>query len=278
MGLTYSAVSGLTYLPFWNRKPRVSLISGLTYSEFSLNLLSETGPRCLTIRSTALKMLEGNAGTVTFLQFQSVLLTTLVSNKKAYSLKMKCYSTVAMAFKNPFVAMCSCQDTSQVMWIYVLYAEHVTTRKSFPLRTDWFGEWVYGLIKSLDFLAVVQEYSLIPSRCIFFCLMEPHISPIIVVPPPVSWGAQPVPRGSLTLSLRCQMCQKLQFGNASSALMATFTYCVVCQDYRLSDLNHVLFPLFLFLKFCSFLWGTKLKTHTDANAHKPLENPQELYV
>jgi len=28
-GLTYPALSGLTYLPFWNRKPRVSHFSGL---------------------------------------------------------------------------------------------------------------------------------------------------------------------------------------------------------------------------------------------------------
>jgi len=40
-----SAFLALTYPPFWNGKPRVSLISGLTYSDFWLNLLSETGPR-----------------------------------------------------------------------------------------------------------------------------------------------------------------------------------------------------------------------------------------
>ena len=38
-------LSGLINLSFLNRKPRVSLISGLTNSEFSLNLLSGTGLR-----------------------------------------------------------------------------------------------------------------------------------------------------------------------------------------------------------------------------------------
>lgn len=42
---------------------------------------------------------------------------------------MKCYSTVAMAFKTSFVVVCSCQDASEVIWINVLYTEHVTTRQ-----------------------------------------------------------------------------------------------------------------------------------------------------
>ncbi len=53
-GLTYPAFPGLTNLPFWNRKPRVSLISGLKYSEFSLNLVSETGRWSDWLSSTCL--------------------------------------------------------------------------------------------------------------------------------------------------------------------------------------------------------------------------------
>lgn len=62
----------------------------------------------------------------------------------------------------------------------------------------------------------------------------------LLVPLPISWRAQAVPRGSLTPALHCQNCQKLQFGvqaAALSALMATFTHCVVCQHYRSYDLH-----------------------------------------
>ncbi len=56
LDLHKSGFSGLTNLPFWNGKPRISLISGSTYSEFSLNLLSEMGSwscRC-QVRSIAI--------------------------------------------------------------------------------------------------------------------------------------------------------------------------------------------------------------------------------
>lgn len=162
-----------------------------------------------------------------------------------------------------------------------LCVKHVSTRQRESSAQTWL---IHGISVKLDFTAVFQIISsclrLIPAS-VYSSSLVPHISPIIAFPPPVSWGAQAVPRGSLTLALLCQICQKLQFGVEAaslSALMATFTHCVVCQDYRLSDLHLFSFPLLPVLKSRSFLWWTKPHTHTqskhkDVLAHtKPLKN------
>ncbi len=63
--------SGLTYLPSWKGKPRVALISGLTHSEFSLNLLCEMGPWTLQ-QSSDLKVTAAGLKFAGLVQNQSV--------------------------------------------------------------------------------------------------------------------------------------------------------------------------------------------------------------